>query len=127
MLKSFENDTWLFTSSSITPHSRLGSALSVESNSTVIPHNGGFGGQLKQLCSLIESHPTLQNAQIISVECFSESIFVRIHHRFLILELEREGKKNIWLRLDRRRAKIDGTIKFLRGRGTTRANDTVRL
>lgn len=90
-----------------------------------MPRNGGFGGQLSQLCSLIGSYTVLQNAKIVSAECYCQSIVLRVVHRFLILELEREGKKNIWIRLDRKRARIDGTLKFLRDRGTTRANDTV--
>lgn len=125
MIEHFEQHITPSTSLSTRTLSRLATLLSLESVSTIIPRNGGYGGQLTQLCSLIVLYPALQNARIVSAECYTKSIAIRIVHRFLVLELEREGKKNIWLRLDRRRAKINGAIKFLRDRATTQANDTV--
>lgn len=125
MIDHFEENPIASTSSSITNLTQMTSRLSIKSTLTFIPHNGGFGGQLSHLCSLIGSYSALQNARIISAECHTESIALKIVHRFLILELMREGKKNIWIRLDRRRAKILGTLRFLRNHATTPANDTV--
>lgn len=104
---------------------RPSAASSSTSISTILPANGGFGGSLSDLCGLIDSYTTLQNAQIVSTECYTEPIALGIVHRLLIVELERKGKKNIWIRLDRRREKLAGSMKFFLDRGTCRANDTV--
>lgn len=49
-----------------------------------------------------------------------------ILHRFLVLELKREDKKPIYLRLDRRLGEGVSRMTLLRASGVTSANDTVR-
>lgn len=125
MIEHFEHTINPSTSTSTSTLSRIIASLSRQSVLTMFPPNGCYAGQLNDLCNLIGSYPTLQNARIVSAECHAESIALRIVHRFLVLELEREGKKNIWLRLDRRTAKPVGKIKFILNGGVTQANDTV--
>jgi len=61
-------------------------------------------------------------AKILSTECYTESI-VGVVHRFLILELHREGRKSIWLRLDRRSGR--SMLRLFRAAGTAPAKDIV--
>lgn len=102
-------------------------ANSTVSHRTFLPRQGGYGGQLQHLCSLIATHTSLQHATIVSSECYWENIAFRIVHRFLIFELAREGKKPIWLRVDRRRSRTASTFEFIYAGGSTPSNDTVRL
>lgn len=106
--------------------SHISSRLSVATTTTILPTQGGYGGQLSQLTHLISKHTALYYATILSTECYYQSIRLGIVHRFLLLELSRPGRKTIWLRLDRRRSTVVGTFQFLRSGGSTRANDTVR-
>ena len=56
---------------------------------------------VSQLCDVIKQHRSLRRAEILSTECYTEYTG-RVVHRFLLLELHREGRKDIWPRLDRR-------------------------
>lgn len=102
------------------------SMVSIASLATLFPPQGGYGGRLEHLCRMISAHSALQSARIVFTECYSRSIGFGIVHRFLILGLEREGRKRIWLRLDRRPSKTIRTWQFILAGGSTGANDTVR-
>lgn len=106
---------------------RISSTLSILSITTIVPQQGGYGGQLAHLIHLINNYTALQYATIKSTECYAHHIALGIPHRFLILELERPGKKTIWLRMDRMRSRTVSTTSFLRGGATTQANDIVRV
>ena len=110
---------------SLNPIARMSAVLSSTSVNTFLPQQGGYGGSLNLLCQLVDMYTALQYATIVSTECYTQRIAVQVVHRFLILELKREGKKTIWLRMDRRRSKLVNTQRFLFGRGSTDANDTV--
>lgn len=77
------------------------------------------------MCDLVTKHKSLQRARIVSAECYAEKLGV-VMHRFVILELKREGRKDIYLRLDRRRERNISTLNFLAASGTSLSNDTVR-
>jgi hypothetical protein len=91
---------------------------------TVLPSFDVLPLPLSQLCELVDCHRSLQRAETISSEAYTERIGAVIH-RFLVLELRREGKKPIWLRLERTRSKSVGVVEFLLARGSTPANDIV--
>lgn len=80
--------------------------------------------KLDELCEKITQHRSLREAQITSAECYTERNG-GILHRFLVLELVRDPRKPIFLRLDRR---VGGTkLRLLRGLGTAPAKDTVSI
>lgn len=81
---------------------------------------------LSDLCKYIKDHRSLQDAEIISVECYAQNVGA-VTHRFLVLELRRADRKGVWLRLDRRRDANVSIIKFLVFSGVTKANDRVSL
>lgn len=78
---------------------------------------------LRTLLEVIKHHRSLQDSCIIRVDSFLRGGPLR--HRFIILQLEREGRELIWLRIDRRRDKRRNLLKFAMGAGTTPANDRV--
>ena len=82
---------------------------------------------IAQLCEFISKNPSLHSAHIASCSSYIQRFALVIPHRFLIFQLEREGRKDVWLRLDRRTAKEAGTPGLVRGLGETPANDTVSL
>ncbi|KAF8338042.1 WD40-repeat-containing domain protein [Cantharellus anzutake] len=94
-----------------------GSVLSTRSTGRTFP--------LRDLCEkVIEKHLWLQMARIVSASCYSQSRNL-ILHRFLILQLRRPGRNDIWLRIDRRAGL--GILSLVRKLGTTPAHDTVQL
>jgi hypothetical protein len=101
--------------------SRSPSCLSIE---TVLPSFDVLLLPLSQLCELVDSHHSLQRAETISSEAYTERVGAVIH-RFLIMEIRREGKKPIWLRLERTRSRSVGVVEFLRAGASTPANDVV--
>jgi hypothetical protein len=84
---------------------------------------GAWNMLVSELCDVIKQHRSLRQAEILSTECYTESTG-RVIHRFLILELRREGRKDIWLRLDRRPG--SSIPQLLLTAGTAPAKDTVR-
>jgi hypothetical protein len=64
---------------------------------------------LDGLCHTIDNHPSLQTARILSTAVYVESNAI-MPHRCIVMHIERDGRREIWLRL-----------------GSTRANDQVRL
>ncbi|KAF8332041.1 WD40-repeat-containing domain protein, partial [Cantharellus anzutake] len=102
------------------------SAFSTFSNgSTLSVRSSGGTCSLKGLCEqVIDKHLWLQTARIISTSCYSQyRSFVL--HRFLIFQLRRPEKKDIWLRIDRRAGL--NLLSLARKLGKTRANDTAQL
>lgn len=82
--------------------------------------------QLDELVELIQSHASLQRAEIHSTEGYREwrnAIF----RRFLVLELRREGKSPVWLRIDCRVHEGTGKLRFVLNGAQSPANDTVCL
>jgi len=102
-----------------TPLTRTSSYLS--NDGTVVPCVGITHLSLSELCHLIQERRSLQRTIITMTEGYSERSRTVVH-RFLVLQLEREGKEPIWLRLDRRLGKARS---FVLKSSVTRANDTV--
>ncbi|KAF8325231.1 WD40-repeat-containing domain protein [Cantharellus anzutake] len=112
------------------PHSNANfstlSVFSTFSNGSVLSiRSSGGSYSLKDLCdNVIDKHLWLQMTRIISTSCFSQYInFVR--HRFLVLQLRRPGKRDMWLRIDRR-AGIS-LLSLVQKLGKTRAHDVAQL
>lgn len=51
---------------------------------------------------MISAHPSLEQAQILSINVCKEPLD-RLDHRFVVLELSRSRRQTVWLRLDRKR------------------------
>jgi len=81
---------------------------------------------LSDVCKYISDYRSLQNAEIMSTECYAENLG-GVTHLFLLLELRRSNRKDVWLRLDRRRDQNVSLIKFFAFSGVTKANDRVGL
>ena len=80
---------------------------------------------LTELCDVINRHRSLQNASIVSAEGYRRSIgYTGIVHRFIVLELERDGRQRIWLRIERQRGR-ENPIMFIARLATSPANDQV--
>lgn len=77
------------------------------------------------MCQYIDDHKSLQKAEIVSAECYSVQSGA-VTHRFIVLELRREGRKDVFLRLDRRRGENVSVLRFIAVAGVTKANDRVR-
>lgn len=78
---------------------------------------------LRHLLDIINRHRSLQEAHIVRVDAYRR-FNGQVVHRFIILELERENRQKIWLRIDRKREK-GKILKFLAERGSGLANDRV--
>ncbi|KAF8309921.1 hypothetical protein DL93DRAFT_2230639 [Clavulina sp. PMI_390] len=81
---------------------------------------------LSELCDLITIRSSLANAEILSVESYSQRVNF-ITHRFLILRLRRQGRKDVYLRLDRRAASEISLTKLVFSGGHTVARDEANL
>lgn len=97
---------------------------------SVMPHlitnNGGKILPLMEFCGLVAKCASLERAKILSVECYKErqSRF-GVLHRTLIFHLQRSGRSDVWLRVDRFRSEdVPLPVFALRG-GKTDANDVV--
>jgi len=75
---------------------------------------------IKGLVKLIDEYDSLQSGEIISSEGYREHTPT---HRFLVLELQRDQKKSIWVRLERRPSSRRGLVRRL---GSVLTDDTVR-
>lgn len=78
---------------------------------------------LRSLLATIKRHRSLQDARIIRVDSYRNNGPAR--HRFIILQLEREGRQQLWLRVDRRRDRRQSVLIFVLNAGTSLANDRV--
>lgn len=77
-----------------------------------------------EFCDYHDSHPFLQDVNILSVECYTTLAAPRIWDRLLLLELQRPNRNNIWLRLDRPGGR-DVSLSHLMGRGGRKAAEFV--
>lgn len=80
------------------PHAS--SAETVVTDSATSTHNLS----ITKFCSLVGTHRSLQRAEILSAECYTEPVGMLLH-RFLVLELRIAGKEPIFVRIDRRRSR----------------------
>ena len=111
--------SWVSRNLSLTS---LGSSLSTD---TFLTRGLNHTLNLTELCDVINRHRSLQNASIVSAEGYCRSIGrTRIVHRFIVLELERDGRQRIWLRIDRQRGR-ENPIMFIARIATSPANDQV--
>ncbi|KAF8313658.1 hypothetical protein DL93DRAFT_2097689 [Clavulina sp. PMI_390] len=78
----------------------LARTASISSTVTILQY-GALQLSLSELCALILAVPSLARSEILSVEAYYQPIN-RFLHRFLVLHLSRHGKKDVFLRLDRR-------------------------
>lgn len=85
----------------------------------------GMTMELGRLRELIEKHSSLQHVQIVETQGYKQKRN-GILHRFLILELQRQDKPSVWLRLDRRMHPNTSRIAFILASGESPANDSVR-
>ena len=105
----------------------LTSLRSSLSTDTFLNHGSNHTINLTELCDAINRHRSLQNASIVSAEGYCRSIGrTGIVHRFIVLELERDGRQRIWLRIDRQRGRVS-PITFIARIGTSPANDQVNF
>lgn len=81
--------------------------------------------QLDALVRLIQEQPLLQHCMILSAEGYKQWNN-GILHRFLVLELSREEKSPVWLRMDRRMYPDASRVLFVLAAGKSPAYDTVR-
>ena len=78
------------------------------------------------LAAYLPNEPTLNQAEIISTECYREWSGP-VWHRFLIVLCRVPSGQRFWIRLDRR-IKLKLTLMDLAlARGAAPANDTVRM
>ncbi|KAF8315959.1 hypothetical protein DL93DRAFT_2166540 [Clavulina sp. PMI_390] len=103
-------------------HASLVSVASAVTMGTVVPAYGMIDLSLADVCRYIDNHQSLQQAYIVSSECYAQKSGA-FAHRFVVLELRRPRRKAIWLRLDRRRDGKVPIMKFLARLGVTNAND----
>lgn len=87
----------------------------------------GVGMPLKQFCDLIELHPSLSDAEILSVDCYTERTSLGVLHRFLLFHLRRPRRSDVWLRIDRRRDVNTSLMRTAIAGGKTAANDQVSI
>ena len=98
------------------------STRTTRSAATVISH-GVLRLLISDICDLIRTRRSLHRAEVVSTECYCRRRGA-IFHRFLILELRRAGRKDLWLRIDRRRDRYHPKLQFLTTLSTP-ANDLV--
>jgi hypothetical protein len=89
---------------------------------TVVPSYGVFNLTIVELQTMIEEHRSLQVGEIMSSEGYFQHA---ITHRFLILQLRRDGRKPIWLRLERRAGR--SAFNLLLSGGVAPTQDTVDI
>lgn len=102
--------------------------ITIESTTShwTVPKVAGTTMKLDELVTLIRSQRSLQHADILSTEGYKQT-HNGVLHRFLLLELQREKKPVVWLRIDRRADPNIDRISLLLAGGKAPAHDTVRL
>lgn len=128
-LQNLPSNYGLSFSSPSAPRSRAMSTTSFASgfsNDTFLSHDPNQSDptiSLHTVLDVIKRHRSLQEARIIRVDSYQNSVIP--YHRFIILQLEREGREQIWLRIDRRRDKTWSLLNFALNAGKSPANDRV--
>ena len=100
-------------------HSR--SDASLVSINTVVETGVVMNLPHERLCTFIDTHRSMQGAEIVRSCTFVEKKRVA-PHRCILLELHRPGRKNIWVRLER---KPTSGAALVSGKGKTSSNDVV--
>lgn len=100
------------------------SLTSTLSTDTFLEHGPDPTMPLRDLLNVIERHRSLQHARIVCAQSY-QHFNGRVTHRFIILELEREGRQQIWLRIDRGRVESEGLLRFVRRGAIGDADDRV--
>ncbi|KAF8289118.1 hypothetical protein DL93DRAFT_1163770 [Clavulina sp. PMI_390] len=103
---------------------RRESTATIASVATFFPRFGAIELSLADVCSFISEGAALRGAHIISVKGYCEPAGP-VLHRFVVLHLRRVQRKDIWLRLDRRRGQGVSAFRFVFASGDTQANDKV--
>lgn len=78
---------------------------------------------LLRFCDAVADDSELQLAEVVSTAVYTENKR-SVTHRFVLLQLRRDGRENIWLRLDRRSGATP--LRLVSGLGSVPAHDTVR-
>lgn len=92
---------------------------------SAVPDFGRIVLSLDDLCKYVQAHDSLQQAEVVATECYTEDAGP-VTHRFLVLELQRPARKDLFLRLDRRREEGISIRKFVLNLSLqTKANDLV--
>lgn len=99
-----------------------GAVASRVSVNTLIDTDMVMNLSLERLCTFIDNHQSLQRASIVQSRTFVEKKRFA-PHRFIILELHRYGRKNVWIRLERKPTSPGALVS---GKGRTPSNDVVR-
>lgn len=87
------------------------------------PSVGYIGYDSAQFCRYLRHSQKALDAYISSVELHLES--GRIPHRYLILQVQRNDERTLYIRLDRRRGRKEGFINFALPFSTSVASDEV--
>ncbi|KAF8301331.1 hypothetical protein DL93DRAFT_543176 [Clavulina sp. PMI_390] len=76
---------------------------------------------LINVCNFIDFENPLENARIVSVDGYAEAVVAGlVQHRFLVIRLQRPKRKDIWMRIDRRRNHSVSAIRPTHWKGFTR-------
>lgn len=97
------------------------SSASIPSINTVIEVDVVMHLSHERLCTFIDTHRSMQGAEIVRSCTFVEKKRVA-PHRCILLELHRPGRKKIWVRLER---KPTSRAALVSGKGKTPSNDVV--
>lgn len=118
----FRTATQSFTSlhSALSLRSTLSTELSLRSFQNV---PGVLDISLLDLCDKIRHYHSLHRSTILSASTYVERRSLLAPHRFVVLCLHRTGKRDVWMRLDR---KPTSRTDLAAGFGITPANDRVR-
>lgn len=81
---------------------------------------------LTSLLDVLSRHRSLQEARIVQADSYQQ-FNGRVVHRFIILELEREGRQKIWLRIDRLRNESTGLFSFVANGARAPSDDRVSV
>jgi hypothetical protein len=95
---------------------------SLTSEFTVHSVGGTMDVSLSDLCNKIKYYHFLRLATIVSASTYVQRRSLIAPHRFVILCLHRNGKENVWIRLDRMPTSRNDLVT---GLGVTDANDRV--
>lgn len=96
----------------------MDSLATIAGGSTLVMH-------LEVLCSYIRDHKSLSSATIQSASTYRQRSSLVVRHRFLVLHLRREGKRDVWLRLDRLRSEEKDLMGFVAAGAQVNSNDIV--
>lgn len=103
--------------------SLLSSSASFASVETIIHADTVMSLSIERLCTFIDTYRSMQGAVIVRSCTFVEEKR-GAPHRCLVLELRRPGRKDLWLRLER---KPTSRAALISGKGKTPSNDVVNI